>query len=222
MSESKSNILDAKTGFNTRVNLYIIRYIYYHMKKDDQFMEEGKGIRKKSIPLESLIFFSRQRFARIFAGENYQVTKEESQILANMFNIDTDYFKKDAELIEVHGLGVNDWKTFFRYLNTSQKIEKWDKAMEELKRLVIEDYIFSHYDTSAPLYRIYYYFKKGVTFKEVTPFHKFLENLELIKISDWKELDNSSDDMTHYLDLLKKHYEYVHSRMRCKELEQMD
>ena len=29
----KQNILDMQNGFNTRVNLYIIKYLYYNMKK---------------------------------------------------------------------------------------------------------------------------------------------------------------------------------------------
>ncbi len=32
MAESKRNIMNRKDGFNTRVNLYIIKHLYYRMK----------------------------------------------------------------------------------------------------------------------------------------------------------------------------------------------
>lgn len=48
MGESeRRNILGKEDGFNTRVNLFIIRHMYYHMKKAEQFMVEGEGKRKK-------------------------------------------------------------------------------------------------------------------------------------------------------------------------------
>lgn len=226
MEESPKKVLDKKSGFGARVNLYIIRYLYYHMKKADKFTEQGKGARKKSIPLENLVSISRQRFDRIFHGSNYQITKNEIQNLANMFNISSEYFQANAELINIYSLSLDDWQVFCgvneKFFTVNQKEKIRNKVSKELKRLVEKDHILKTYDTSTAIYRIYYYFENGTTFREATPFHKFLENMELIKISDWKEIDNDSDTMSHYLTLLEKHYDYLRSRIRCKELEQMD
>lgn len=50
MGESeRRNILGKEDGFNTRVNLFIIRHMYYHMKKAEQFMVEGEGKRKNRL-----------------------------------------------------------------------------------------------------------------------------------------------------------------------------
>ena len=87
MAESKRNILGIKDGFNTRVNLYIIKHLYYRMKKADQFMKTGSGKRKASIDLKEEILISRQRLDRIFNGMNFEMTASETEAITGLFNI---------------------------------------------------------------------------------------------------------------------------------------
>ncbi len=113
MGESRRNILDFETGFNVRANLYIIRYLYYHMKKADIFMMEGEGKRRKSVALKEYVPISRTRFRRIFDGENFEIASEDKRKISECFNISTEYFRKEGELIQIHGLTQEDWKCFF-------------------------------------------------------------------------------------------------------------
>lgn len=227
--KSKSNRLNNENGFNTRVNLYIIRYLYYHMKKADQFMEDGKGKRKASIPLRDCIGISRQRLDRIFAGYNFSMAAAESKKLAELFNISTDHFKKNGVLIQLHDITQDDWKYFF-YVNYDKSIsiskkpddcvkEKAEKVEKSLKESLEADYIESHYARDAALYRVYYYFAYGSTFKDASTLEKFLKNLKKLKISDWKELGSKPDVLKEYLPLLEMHYEYVSAYVKCRELE---
>lgn len=233
MSESKRNILNKTEGFNTRVNLYIIRYLYYRMNKADRFMKPGTGKRKASIDIKEEVLISRQRFNRIFEGENFEITATEAKTIATLFNISTDYFKKDGELIAIHNITKGDWECFFALQYGESSVTKTERAIDgnvagmnkvnkALQDIIKNDYIEHHYDTKMALYRIRYYFRHGVTYKEVSAFSKFLENLELIKISDWQELEYNPADMKKYLPLLKKHYEYVSAYLKCRELEETD
>lgn len=231
MAESKRNILGIKDGFNTRVNLYIIKHLYYRMKKADQFMKTGSGKRKASIDLKEEILISRQRLDRIFNGMNFEMTASETEAITGLFNISKEYFKKDGELISIHNITRNDWECFFaqqygsytvKKTGAGNNVEGMKKVETALEEIIKKDYIESHYDTKAALYRIRYYFKHGVTYKVVSAFSKFLENLQLIKISDWKELEYKPSEMAGYLPLLKKHYEYVNAYLKCRELEKTD
>jgi len=231
--KSKSNILNKKNGFHTRVNLYIIRYLYYHMKKADMFTVQGSGKRKTSVDLYNYIRISRQRFDRIFKGENFQMTKKESKDIAELFHISADYFKKESELVLVHGITKEDWECYFHEKYGENSVEKIQKPPREIKNraekvknafleIIKNDYIAKHYDTKTALYHIHYYFKNGVAYKEVSTLSKFLEALELLKISDWKELSDHPTEMKKYLPLLKNHYEYVSSYIKCRELENIN
>lgn len=231
MAESKRNIMNRKDGFNTRVNLYIIKHLYYRMKKADQFMKTGSGKRKASIDLKKEILISRQRLDRIFKGENFEMTALETKTIAGLFNISKEHFEKNGELISIHNITREDWECFFAQQYGNYTVEKtgrgnnvegMKKVETALEQIIKKDYIECHYDTKMALYRIRYYFKHGVTYKEVSAFSKFLENLQLIKISDWKELEYNPSEMEGYLPLLKKHYEYVNAYLKCRELEKTD
>lgn len=231
MGESKRNILNKEDGFNVRVNLYIIRYLYYRMSKADKFMKPGTGKRKASIDIKEEILISRQRFDRIFNGENFEITALEAETITRLFNIDKEYFKKNGEIISIHNITRNDWECFFaqqygedtvKKTGTGDNVTGMNKVQNALVNITEKDYIEYHYDTKMALYRIRYYFKYGVTYKEVSAFSKFLENLQLIKISDWKELEYNPAEMAKYLPLLKKHYEYVNAYLKCRELEKIN
>ena len=232
MGESeRRNILVKEDGFNTRVNLFIIRHMYYHMKKAEQFMVEGEGKRKKSVDLKTYISISAHRFTRMYKGENFELTADESKTIANCFNISADYFKKEGELIPVYGITRDDWKCYFYthygedvsvwLVNTpSQKKEGEKKVADCLKKIINKKYIISHYDMDAPLYRIYYFFENGIAYKGTDILNKLLEDLKLLKISNWKEFADDPEMLKEYLYLLEKHCKYLKSYLECRELEQ--
>lgn len=87
-------------GLPVRANLYVIRCIYYEMKKDrahifNEKNEEGK--KSKAIPIYSKDFFpiSRQRLDRINHGEAFQFSKGEAEKMTSCYGIQTKYFIKD-------------------------------------------------------------------------------------------------------------------------------
>lgn len=232
-SDSKRNILNKENGFNTRVNLFIIRYLYYHMKKASIFMKEGTKKRQASVDLKEYTLISRQRFARIFQGSNFEITALESKTIAERFNISKEYFKKDSELIPIYGITQDDWKCYFyesygkgASVSLHKPSNETNAGMENvkdyLKKIIKKKYIIEHYDTSSPVYRIYYFFENGVTYRDTNTLDKLLENLELLKISAWKELATDPDKMKKYFNLLEKHYEYVKAYLKCQELEKAD
>ncbi len=231
MGESKRNILNKEDGFNTRVNLFIIRYMYYHMKKAEQFMVEGEGKRKRAVDLKTYISISGHRFTRMYRGENFEITADESKTIANCFNISADYFKKEGELIPVYGVTRDDWKCYFykhygekvsvQLVKTSNDKDEGEKKIVNcLREITKKNYIVSHYDTDAPLYRIYYFFENGIAFKGTSVLNKLLEDLKLLKISNWKEFADDPKTLKEYLVLLEKHYKYLKAYLECRELEQ--
>ena len=240
----RSNILSMENGFNTRVNLFIIRYLYYHMKKHSKFLKKGKGTRQASVDLNVYVGISRPRFTRIFSGENFEMAETQSRDISKLFNISADYFKKNGKLIEIHGIDRDDWKCYFNsefrgsvimdeldeQTTPKEEIEKWKKEKmaralkvdEKLQELVETNFVANHYDAKTALYRIHYFFKNGVAFTEVSTLNKFLKYLQLLKISDWKALKSNPEEMKKYLDMLEKHYEYINAYLKFIELEKMN
>jgi len=72
----------------------------------------------------------------------------------------------------------------------------------------------------APLYRIYYFFENGIAYKGTDILNKLLEDLKLLKISNWKEFADDPEMLKEYLYLLEKHCKYLKSYLECRELEQ--
>lgn len=231
MGKSGRNIMDFKTGFNVRANLYIIRYLYYHMNKANKFMMEGKGKRRKSVGIEKYVPISRTRFKRIFDDENFEISSEDKKTISECFNINEEYFKKDGELIPIHELTQEDWKCFFsmqyndgkiKLTKTRTEIEAGTEKVEgSLKKLTKKNHVANNYSTKTAVYRIHYFFENGAVFKEESALNLFLESLELLKISDWEELEKNPESMRKYVGLLEKHYEYASACVKCWDMRKM-
>lgn len=242
MGKSNRNILDRDSGFNIRVNLYIIRYMYSHMEKADVFMVNTNGKRRTSIDVYEYVVISRQRFARMLQGKNFELTKTEKDTIIGYYNINKDYFEKNGEIIPVHYFKENvfirditreDWECYFAQQYGKESVGEIIMPDEEIKErikilqdalsdIVGKDYVPRHYDTAMPLYRIYYFFAGGHTFKEVSTLNKFLDSLERLRISDWEELAKNPIEIKKYLPLLKRHYEYIDAYIKCIEYEKAD
>ena len=227
MGESKRNILDYQTGFAVRINFYIIRYLYKHLKLHDSFYDKKT---KRAIGFnENIIEMNRQRFSRMLRGINFDLPFEEAESVIKKFNIPKEYFQKNAKIIEIYSLDTDDWKCYFReelqcidievHYSKFERQRRSDKVKEQLKLLSDKDHIVKNYNTDTCIYRICYYFQQGITFYEKSRLTNFIEALEKLKISDWKELDKDPERFQYCCNLLKKHYEYTWALAKCKELE---
>ena len=217
MENEKRYILDKNNGFNVMVNLYILRYMYSHMNKAECF-EDATGMRKKSQDFHTTIInISRQRLSRILNGERFEISKEERANLCNMFGIEAKYFLRNGEIISIRTLEENDWKCFFNYtfyldyevgVPNKKRDELVEKVTSALKTLANEKVVLSEYESDTPVYRIYYYYKNGVTYKEESRLTRFLKALSQLRISDWDELEDL-EQMKNYAEMLSKHTDYV-------------
>lgn len=229
MGESKRNILDCETGFNIVVNLYIIKYLYDNLKLDKLFYCDNGRKENFHIFISEI---NRQRFYRMQQAENFELTKEERERIEVKFNIYEEYFAKNGKIIEIEGLDKADWKMFFHqcnpdfiiedYVTQKQVVEAYKKVDKLLKQLVSKDYIPKTYPVDTVIYKIYYYFHYHVTFKEKSRLTHFMESIDKLRISDWKEIENDPVQLEHYKNLLHKHYEYIWAFSKCKELEKID
>lgn len=227
MSESKRNILDCETGFAVRVNFYIIKYLYKHLKLHDSFCDEET---KRATPFYgNIITLNRQRFSRMLHGINFELSSKDVEHVIKEFNIPKEYFQKNGEIIEIYSLDKDDWKCYFIvelqcieievHYSKIEKQRRSDKVKKQLKALTDKGHIIKNYNTDTCIYRILYYFQQGITFYEKSRLTYFVEALEKLKISDWKELDKDPERFQYCCNLLKKHYEYTWALAKCKELE---
>lgn len=96
-----SKTFDKNEGLPVRINLYVIKYIYYEMKKDrahifNENVEKGKKLKAKPIYSTGFFPFSRPRLDRISCGEPFQLSKDEAEQMASYYGIQTKYFTKNG------------------------------------------------------------------------------------------------------------------------------
>ncbi len=226
-------ILDRTTGFKTRVNLFIIYQMYYKTKKAPSFMVPGKSRRGIAKDLGEKIGISRQKLFGIFRGDRYSMNDAKAQKIADLFDINADYFGKDSELIKIHEITENDWRCFFQQRNPSSvdhvtkfqdELKNGEKKVKEgLKEITDFEYVANYYATESPVYRISYYLTNGMTYHGTGRIDNFLHALEALDITDWKGLIDDKkvliDDKKKYMELMKRHYEYANAYFKYKELE---
>lgn len=109
-SASGKTTYDKESGFVYIVNLYIINYMYYHMKKHESFyMKSERGKKPKSYDLFGDIFpISRERFARIISDQNFVLPEEVRQRICGTLGLNMRHFKKDGpEIIELFKIDIS-------------------------------------------------------------------------------------------------------------------
>ncbi len=127
----------------------------------------------------------------------------------------------ESRTVTAHGIfNNNDGR--IKLTKSRPEIKAGTKKVEEsLKKLIQKNHVADNYSTKTAVYRIYYFFENGVVFKEVSTLNRFLESLELLKISDWEELEKNPESMRKYVDLLGKHYGYASAYVKCWEMRKM-
>lgn len=218
MAESKRYILDRANGINVMANLYIIRYLYHHIDKAECFLADDRRRRKSIDFYGEILHMSRQRVQRVFRGDSFELSARHRNQLSNMFGIDEEYFLKNGKTMSIHLLDSLKWKLFFenRHNGTSTNVDK--EIEKALKKLCEKDNIAQEYDTSTPIYRVYYYFKHGVRFQEESKIERFKKELLNLKLPDWEELENDIEQLEKCRDMLKKHYDYVKTVVDYKRM----
>lgn len=223
--KSVKNIYDENTGFPIVVNLYIIKYIYYHIDKAHCFIDGGEnGRKRKSYPIYSTDMFplSRQRLDRINKGKHFEFTRAEANTITEAYGIDIKYFRKDDPVsFRIEGINETDWKCFYNreYLcgyklpvglekeGENAVEERASKVKDALKKLSEEwDKTLKKDD---PLFAICYYFYHG----ERADKPDTIESLkDILKRLDYKEWENESmESLKEVQELFKGHYNYVNA-----------
>ncbi len=207
---------NANTGFAIMVNLYIIRYISYHIKKASDFSNDEESLKS----IYEKLHISRQRFGRINKGFAFEMTRDEAEHITNMFGIGKKYFIEEPQEILDIGVTEADWKCFYeaRYkvkfknidYKKSGKAEKIKKALKELtsdweKKLAQQD----------PMYAINYYFRHGRKFDNFSKLQALETILNSITYEVWENL--SIESLEKYKKLLEDHCRYVNAFITIRQ-----
>lgn len=215
--------INAETGFCIRVNMYIIRHIFKNAKNKlskDTTMND----------LYEVIGIDRQKFQKICGGQNYYLTQDKRKRLSACFNIEEKYFAEGGKMFIVHGLDEQKWKCFFnQHYGVYYKIDGVpNKRQQDYKKEVSQileeecknfEYIEKSYSTDSPIFRVAYYFKNGIAFKEERPIQRFLRELNNVEMTDWDELKSDRKRLEAYKEQLEEHIRYIQALLTISKYE---
>lgn len=211
------------------INLYVIKYIYYHINKADRFMEQKPaGKKAKAYPIyQNEIPISRQRFDRINKGMTFEISSGDANFIIEKFGIDNQYFRKnDPVAFEIEGINLTDWKCFYndRYNDGYSLPDNIDddiceqrakKVLKTLKALVKSDWE-NNLEKDNPLFAVLFYFHYGKRSDRPSSIKIIKDTLREL---DYKEWDHeNAESLKEIYGLLKKHYNYINSIMMLDKL----
>ena len=229
--KSVKNIYNTNTGLPIMINLNVIRYIYYHIKKAQRFISsDGSGKKPKAETLYQTQSFpmSRQRLHRINNGYPFELTANEAASMIDTYGIDRQYFRKGNPVaFQIKGLSEIEWKCYFKH---KYKEYELDVQMEEayiaenakvvecaLKRLL--DGWEKRLKKDDPVYAICYYFHYGIRSDVPSGIMSLKEILKNMDYMDWDEESNES--LTEAFSLMQNHCSYINSILTLKRLRSM-
>ena len=148
--------------------------------------------------------------------EKYLTVSEDTKILP------------DDKIIHIDGLTFEDWETAFYCLITMEADQKRKKEEREkleeptdkekkalnaikgaLSNHIAYGFISDKYGKRAPLFRIYYYFSKGVTYKEGDYAEHLINELNSLNVREWRQTD--TDTLKKYQKAFSEHLEYINA-----------
>lgn len=204
---------DCDSGLAIMINLYIIKYLYYHTEKAECFMYPPTvGKKRKAKSIYEQIDISRQRFDRINKGYTFEMSKGQAEKITNMFGIETIYFLEQPQKFFDIGISELEWKSFYyqkhqvtfknssNYTNNATEVEKALRSVAEPgweERLAVND----------PLYQILYYFKYGEKRTKISPIKMLGTALESINYDEWEKIP--IQELKRYKKLMETHYNYI-------------
>lgn len=225
---SRKGLYNKDTGLTIMINLYIMRYIYVHIKKAECFiMERHKGKKTKFYPIyQNYLPMPRQRFDRICKGENFQYTDHEAKTVTNLFGLDMKYFMSgNPTAFEIDGIENDDWKCFFNNKYSVQYDYTYDMEKADIRTRAnkIENILeelaqggWERLNKNHPVYAVCYYFHNGKRF-DVPDNIKVITHA--LSSTDYKEWDSQSMEVLKEANtLLKKHCSYVNSLLTLEKM----
>lgn len=229
--KSVKNLYDGNSGLSIMINLYVIKYIYYHIKKADCFMDENYSRKAKAYPIYGTRGFpvSRQRFDRINKGYSFEFAKNEAEGVTETYGIDKIYFRKSEPVaFEIKGIGDIEWKCFYNdkyngLYNLPSNIKdkeavikgKAAKVEDTLKCLVAD---WEKLDHDSPVYAVCHYFHYGERFDKPDIIRNLKESLSVIKYREWDK--EGIDSLKEIQQLMKGHYQYISSLITLNTLKE--
>ena len=220
--KSVKNLYNGSSGLSIMINLYVIKYIYYH--KARRFIDEKESGRKtKAYPIYSSTGFpvSRQRLDRINKGYSFEFTQSESDEVTETFGIDDIYFRKiEPKAFEINGISDIDWKCFYNekyqgFYELPQQIRnKKDavKANAEKIETVLKKLVSNWeklLERNDPLFAICHYYHHGERFDKPDLIRNLKEILSVLPYQDWDK--ENMDSLRAIYGLMKNHYQYINS-----------
>lgn len=220
------NLFDSNTGLPIMINLYVIKYVYYHIKKADCFIEEkGEGRKPRAYPIYgNWLPVSRQRFDRINRGERFEISNREAAEICSRFGIDIKHFRRDNPVaFEIEGLSDADWKCFYnenydghyRLANGTDSVAGAKKVGAALKTLLSPDWE-RRLDRDGPLFKICHYFHYGKRSDKPDSKKVLKEALGQIGYREWE--GETVESLEEFHSLLKKHCDYIDSLITIRNL----
>lgn len=218
------NLYDKDTGFVYIVNLYIINYIYYHMKKHTAFIEKNNvGKKPKAYELfGDIINISRTRFSRItrIGLDRFELTSLEAEDICNILGIDAIYFQKDSpEIMPLDNIKEGDWKCFLYFERgipyseiTTKKEHQIEEQTEKVKKALAKA-ARTNWDAIGPekeenpVYQIWYYFRYNIRHEKKSDIEMMMSYLKRIKYSDWRTAGEAKIKESY--NLLNLHCEFL-------------
>lgn len=229
--KSVKNLYDGNSGLSIMINLYVIKYIYYHIKKADYFMDESNGRKAKAIPIYGTKCFpvSRQRFDRINKGAVFEFTKNEADRITETYGIEKMYFRKTEPVaFEIEGIGDIEWKCFYNekygglyelpshIRDNGTAVEKNSDKIEETLKSMVADW--EKLGRDNPVYAICHYFHYGERFDRPDTVRNLKEILSVIEFREWDK--EGIDSLKEIQRLMKEHYQYISSLVTLNNLKE--
>ena len=229
---SVKNLYDGSTGLSIMINLYVIKYIYYHIDKARCFIDEDeRGKKRKSYPVycTDMLPVSRQRLDRINKGKTFEFTRAEANSITETFGIEMKYFRKDEPVaFKIGDIDESDWKCFCNsryegkydltldFKNEGEDIvEKKGNTVENaLKKISVGWEKMLNRDD--PVFAICYYFHYGERFDRPNAIKNLKDILSSLDYREWEK--ESIATLNEILKLLRGHYTYVNSLVSLDKL----
>ncbi|MDE6662088.1 MAG: hypothetical protein K2K46_01975 [Lachnospiraceae bacterium] len=230
------------------VFVYITYYIFMHTKELNEVFKDTSGIRTKRERLfyttgeQSALFnFSRQRFERMRTLDHFRITEDDRKTWEKKFNIDMNFFymTRDGAINTVNKENTvleccfEDWEEYFKKLYPRNEVERtaserWAekrkrtdaaknlKVTESLKNMMVnmDTYI------GKPIYSMYYYIRYNKKYEARSNLETAMDLLGESRIGDWENV--TEKDSEKYLEILKKHYNYIRMKREVKKIESED
>ena len=227
--KSVKTIYDRNTGLSIMINLYVIKYIYYHIDKARCFIDEDeRGKKRKSYPIycTDMLPVSRQRLNRINNGQCFEFTRAEANSITETFGIEMKYFRKDDPIaFEIDGIDETSWKCFYKskyevdydlhidFENEGDDIVK--QKVEDILKDLSKDWE-QKLKCDNPIFAICYYFKYGERFDRPNAIKSLKDILSELDYREWEK--ESTTSLSELLKLLRGHYNYINSLVTLNKL----